>query len=203
MTDRHRPLRGLTLPELLAVGVLLAAAAAAVIAVPSVGRDHTLNLAAAATAETVIDATVTLYVRDGRLDDHDRFLDELNDTLGARYILRGAPTDPDDPIFRFADDQTIPNPALHLTPEQAGSHASVAWLPGTNAAVGVAVRAETGDCLLTRVDLGVGAAPQRFGQIPTDGTIPCQGDVALALTAVERDSRSGASWSSPLLLERN
>jgi len=191
--ERRR--RGITLPELIAVTLLVSIAASAVVAIPAVGRDRAQTFQAAAAIEAAVAATQVVWETTGQLPAADTNPDSLTDQLkqvapGLQILNAGE---------RSTADGPAPSSAQVLN-AQANTTVSVAWLSGTTAAaVAISGRDTSGNCLLTRVDFGDRASPQRYGVIPADTAAapPCQGDVAMTLPLVEDLDRAGASWANP------
>lgn len=208
---RRRP-RGLTLPELLAVTILLGVAATLALAVPSIGRDQAQTLEGAATIEAVLTGATTIWVEHGRLpaDPPCRGTDDTEDSCdpNPRHLL--SLLEARNPTIelvgqrRDVADQTAPSHTA-LDAGQIGDVASIAWIAGdTSAAVGVAARTAAGECLLSRVDFGDRTGPQRYGIIPADvPNEPCQGETGLLLPEVSDPDAAGASWANPTRVGRD
>lgn len=195
---RPRRRRGLTLPELLAVALLVGVAASAVVAIPAVGRDRAHTYQAAAALEAAVNAAAAVWDTAGQLPPETDTVNGQPAVLSAmgRHV-------PDLQLLNAGQRDTADGPApsrAQVLPGQAAETISVAWIAGRDAAaIAVATRSVSGDCLLTRVDLGDRAGPQRYGLIPTGlaGVPPCQGDVAMSLPFVDDPTRAGASWANP------
>lgn len=212
MTDRPRRRRGLTLPELVAVAVLIGIAATAVIAFPTIGRDRAYTLEAAATVEAVLATATSVWLEAGRLPHEPPCLDSAgvaplpcndddaqpNPHSLVEHLNRRHPQIELVGSMRDVADETAPS-ITALSEGQVGDIAAISWIPGDrSAAVGVAARAANGDCLLSRIDLGDRAGPQRFGVVEAaDPAQPCQGETALLLPEVHDPDRAGASWANP------
>jgi prepilin-type N-terminal cleavage/methylation domain-containing protein len=181
MSTRLRPRRrhrGWTLPELITVMVLIGVAAAAFVAIPNLGRDRGSDLEAAASIDSVLTAVTTLWKASGEVTGSHTALADVYPSVRYR--------EGEHPVGTGEVADTV----------------SVELVPGPSGSVGVAARSGSGACLLSRMDLGDGAMPQRYAIIPRDGTTTCSGKTAMAINVREdaQAARDGSGWSSPIRL---
>lgn len=185
MVTRPRPVdgRGLSLPELLAMTVVAAAIVGLAVASTRFGATASQDFEAAAALDSVLSNATSLWVQDG----------ELSDGLVT-------PSGPPGPLQRAIPGLYLVPGSLPLTGAEAGDTVSVDIVAGRSGAIAAAARSSSGSCLLTRVELGDGAGPQRFAMAEPDANTVCAGMSAMNLGGAIDPGRDGSSWSSPMRL---